>query len=684
MMTFVYLFLEWLRRFKEIPEDMILSAVEKVKSAWLVAFEEFKDFSEFAGVDLSEYVPILEIGVFSARERLAALVQKIGAMKHEVEQLLELDAMAPRQKTKFGEAMRTRDATSIVRSLGWQKWLQFALLYRRTSVVSNLRALDSYNTNGMCFPCSGTGIRTYRRKLKEPKVIKNRIADEVVRNPVMGIGQPAYITVPQYETIVETHKTVHGTCPNCKGTGKRKSYNAPVEMPFDLVDIIEMAGIMKALDEHTGSGGCVHKPAGMDDSPRLTTFKCSSCNRTYEKPGRCGAVYAWRPPVDHVNNEVFHPWLPMSVVCGGNILPALDTTAEEASDFHERMHHNAIMDVFDRENELGGDINTNPQDRMFSFEHEMEEMDGEFNIQLLKKWKGKWADDAHTQVTVDLHDPFTRPDLSMAVQFTKRSGEHAFRSFDRDMEIKFGTKDPSIFNIGRKFRGKLSPDQLKDGYAAEDGSWFSNYGKGGAFQELIADRILSGHFAWDTTFYTYRSVKDIFNYTTGEWVQPKAPMQWASVYVLIDDEIRACFRGLKADAHAINVGITGDAADIMRLDSRCPNPQYSVWFNNGDVEMPVANYDGDWHICNHVKPVSKGQSYRTKLAKHLDLLKIGTDSHGEAYASGGLAEFASTHEFRTVKFTRFADGVQYYPGYKKDGHWVITGRKKGRKHRKQS
>jgi hypothetical protein len=666
MLEFVYLFLAYLRRFKELTAEQINSAVEKVKNAWLQAFIDTTEILVFGGEYLSDRVPLLEIGVFSARERLRSLVQKIGAMRHEVEQLLELDAMAPRVKSKFGEAMRTRDATSLIKSVGWQKWLQYALMYRRVSVVSTLRALAAYDGNGLCFPCSGTGVKTCRVKRKEPKVIKRRLADEVVRNPYMGKRQPEMIRRMRFETVIETHRTTRRTCVHCKGTGRRKSANEPVQMPFDLVDIIELIGIMKALDEHTGTGGTTHKPAGLDDSKRNSGFKCVYCGHIYPEAGRCTQVVPWwAMPHDPLEQS----WLPLRTICNGRVLQFSDTTAEDASDFHDTMHHNSLMDFFDRENEPGGDANTNPNDRSFSMEREFEETDGEFNIQLLKRWKAKWLypgwlpfmrkhPDGKWAVTVDLHDPMTKPDLTQAGQFPRLSGEHAHKSWDSEISLKFGTKAPSVFNKGRKFRGQLELENVRPAYTSE-GGWFDNYGRGGPLQELIADRIYSGHFAWDPEFYKFRDVTNRKDYYTGQWKVQKWPMRWASVYVLLDDEIREAFTGLPKDAWAINLGISGDMVAHLRMASPCPQPTHTLWFDTGDINMPVANYDGQWHICNHVLNIN----YRLRLRKQLEQMKIELDSMGQPYARG-LPQF---HRFEAARKNSFTNGKIFVRKGKKVG-----------------
>ena len=629
MLRFVFLFLNWLRRFKELTEEEILSAVDKVKVAWLCAFTDLAEFKDFAGAELAERICILEIGVFSAKERLRALVQKIGAMKHEVEQLIELDLMAPRQKSKFGEALRTRDATSIVRSLGWQKWLQYALAYRRVSVSSTLAILGVYDQKKLCFHCGGTGFRTCRVVRKNPKVIKHKLAEG-------------------YETIVETHKVSRRKCLNCKGSGRRKTGNLPIQMPFDLVHIIELIGILKALDEHEQSGGTVGDPLKERSLP------------------------SWAGP-------------------------GLDAVAQQ--DLSERMFHNAEMDIFDRSNEPGGDVNTNPQDRSFALDTEIEESTNEFNIQLLKRWKGQWAFgsgwlpfktalDGSPILTLDVGDPFTKPILNKVAvdRMTRRSGEHPQKWYDRELTIKFGTKDPSVYNKGHKYRGTLELSQLRPQYRSND-SWFNNYGRGGRFQELIADRIYCGHFAWDPEFYTFRNTKDRLNYTTDEWGQPKFPMHWASVYIILDDEIKAAFSTIHViprDAYAINIGVSGDVADMLRLDSKCPSPLYTMFFDNGEISMPVAHYSNGWHVCNHVR----NMAYKLSLKRHLDSLGIDYDSQDEPYSTGGLPSFKETHRFEMAKKNHFSNGVQAYPGYSEVGedglkHWVITGRKIGRKNNQE-
>ena len=662
----VALILAYLRGLSTLGKDQITTAVDCIKDAWLEAFKQFKEHTD----GLNDKVCVYSVGVLCAKERLKALIQKVGAMKHEVEQLIALDNMPRFIKSTLGEALRTRDATSLVRSVGWQGWLQYALAYRRVSVGSMLRALGHYDVEGSCFSCGGAGIRTQRRKRRTPKVTTNKLAGEWYTNQS---GEKCWEQL--YETITEHYKVFRGRCPNCKGSGRRKSANKPIPMPFDLVDIIEMTAIMKALDEHEGVGGKMAPPAHFDKNPKEKRIVCRRCGAPADKPvcKRMVPMGNMHNPLAPITNDLTS-WLPMVMECGGLWTYTADVTMDDHAQYstYERVAHNNLMDHASREFEPGGDINVNPDDHLHALDAQLEAMDGQFSLQALKRMQLEWTDYEKGMLpfmkrfngnwNVMWRGLYTQPvmDKDSISAMTTRAGEHPFKSYDKDMPIKFGTKDPSIFSRGFRYRGTLKLDDVIPACRSVSNeriehlpcastqvpSWFDNYGGSGPLQELLADRIYSGAFAWDTTFYTYRDVGSHFQSHTGAKVPHKHPSKWASVYILIDDEIRSMFTSLHKDAHSINMGITGDIVAILRTNAVCPDPLYTMIFNNGgNIVMPVAHYaHGKWHVCHHVVNLD----YKKMLTEWLKDMQPADSPPAE-------------HFVEHAKHNMFSNGVRKYP-----------------------
>ena len=643
MLKVIYALLAALRGCLVLETDDILIVVSRIKSAWMRAMLDVEMFKNWAGDGLNLDVSVHQVGLLAAKERLASLVQKIGALTQEVQQLFDLDHMPKAAKSKMGEALRTMDASSIVSAAGWQGWLQYALMYRRVSVTADPIVVLTctscegmgcelcyyegtikstvnhfYDHHGLCVMCGGTGHRTKRVKRKVPKVIKQKLACDWGYD-----SEGTAIRVQHYETITQTHKVSRCKCRNCKGTGKRKSNNKPMPMPYDLIDVIEMIGIMQALDEFT--------------------------------EGKVGGVRG------HILKE-------------NNLPKDAGPGLAEAGDLHERMHHNAMADIYDRENEPGGDSNTNPEDRTFSMEEEFHQAEGQFNVSLLKQWKGKREDD---HITIDLHDPFMPVDLNSdwaktrVAGMTTLSGDSPRKTFDKETPLKFGMKNPSFYTLGHCFRGVCEYENVWDWARAcvpvfddRKPSVWDNYGRGKVLQELISDRIYCGAFAFDPEFHTYRSTKMRKSYLTQRWQFPRHHSRFASIYIKIDDEIAACFRRLPKGAEVLNLSITGEMAALLKRESATPSPQWTVQLEcttkTGYVKMPVAHYqDGKWSICNHVPH----GDYRTRLLRMIETSTLD-----------------SVHKSIKSKVCAFDDGGHTeYPGYKGKDRWVITGPKRIKK-----
>ncbi len=571
MLKAVYVLLGYLReRVSRFTKQEVMDLVCDIKDAWLEAFKDHTTYRDFVGEGLSEDVSLIQVGVLAAKERLASLIQKVGAMKHEVQQLFELDFLPARVRARLKDAIRTRDASPLVRCHGWEGWLQFALMYRNVSVrtdpqvvvpcrycretglyrgevcpkcrgkrVIKTTMMRYYNTKGICAKCAGTGKISMRVKLKTP--IKHKLNTDDVERKVIGLkdGIPIYhARVTQHYDVI-THTTKRRKCARCKGTGKSAVKNTKrFPCTFDLVDIIEMTGIMQALYVHTeGQDGGI----------------CGHSSKEDDLPSHAGPGY------------------------------------REAGDFHDRMHFNLSSDHSDRENEEGGDINTNPQDRTFNIERDFEAT----------------IDDLRT------YDPDISMKLGYKPKFFTTNGIYRgpinvgnvrpyARSHDREY---LGESEPSAFRWVDTVLTKFS-----DGY--------------GEFQRLVLDRIYNGAFKWDPEFYWFLDKTPRKDYLTGTYKTTRYSTLWARLSIPVDTEIAKCLAdNVRKDIGVVEVSITGDMAQMLYNESDCPRPVYTIMFDTFisgvKYKIPVAHrdVDGKWHVCRHVKRARVAHKYTIKDGK---------------------------------------------------------------------
>lgn len=615
MLKVVYALLAALKACTRLTQDDIRETVSRVKDAWLKAFEDVDLYKGFAGEHLSDQVSIMEIGVIAARERLKALMQKIGGLKTEIQQLWSLDYLPTGVKSKLGEALRTSDATPLIRAHGWEGWLNFALAYRSVTVLTDpditvqckkckgtgnygdqpcpecggkgvfhTTMMRYYNKNSVCAKCAGTGSRSMRVKLKKPKKVKlNADAEYEVTGLKNGRPIVTKTTQQRYEYI--THVTKKRKCACCKGTGVYNKNTKRFPLPYDLIDVLEMVGIMQALYIHTN--------------------------------GEEGGV------MGHISKEQDEQYVKCGFCC---TRPKYGVGMGQSTDFHESMFHNAEMDFFDREHEAGGDINTNPQDRTFQMDRERDQA----------------IDDRVV--------------------------------YEEDAEVKLGTM-PKFYTVGGVYRGpmrlsNLRPAQWKrceceDGcpkcggrgyifvctYRSIDRDYqayelgplykkveaiFTKYPNGyGEFQRYILDRIYNRAFAWSPEFYWFRNTKKRMNYLTGKFEAQKRSNLWARVVIRIDDEIGECLAdNVRDDVKLIEVNLTGAMAQVLYNESNCPVPEATLIFEKyvestrTQYNVPVAHMssDGQWHTSPYIK-----EGFRRSINGWIKKVKVDTDQTGEKF-----------------------------------------------------